>query len=276
WSPPAENALSPAPVRTTTPTARSAHAARKARISSSTVSARKAFRTSGRLMVIQATPSRVSERMSSYAIDIPSVSGGPLSTWAGARKGVEADARDRAARAPGGPRRRVVADVRVAATDETILLDVDVRFRDAFVEALERLVVADEVEFVPPEAPLALVGLEGPHAERLVGEQLAPYAHRQIEVADVPVRVVRASEVGGPGMVLHVAAERAPALWDALVARGAEPCGMEPLEGRRVEVGVPRVGLDMDPTTLALEVPVESALSATKGCYLGQEVVARG
>ena len=171
---------------------------------------------------------------------------------------------------------RVVADVRVAATDETILLDVDVRFRDAFVEALERLVVADEVEFVPPEAPLALVGLEGPHAERLVGEQLAPYAHRQIEVADVPVRVVRASEVGGPGMVLHVAAARAPALWDALVARGAEPCGMEALEGRRVEVGVPRVGLDMDPTTLALEVPVESALSATKGCYLGQEVVARG
>ena len=143
---------------------------------------------------------------------------------------------------------RVVADVRVAATDETILLDVDVRARDAFVEALERL----------------------------VGEQLAPYAHREIEVADVPVRVVRASEVGGPGMVLHVAAARAPALWDALVARGAEPCGMEALEGRRVEVGVPRVGLDMDLTVLALEVPVEDALSTTKGCYLGQEVVARG
>src|SRR5439155_923390 len=61
-----------------------------------------------------------------------------------------------------------------------------------------------------------------------------------------------------------------------LVARGARPCGMEALEGRRVEVGVPRIGLDMDLSTLALEVPVEEALSATKGCYLGQEVVARG
>ena len=171
---------------------------------------------------------------------------------------------------------RVVADVRVAAADETLLLDVDVRARDALVDALERLIVADEVELLSPEAPLALVGLEGPGAERLVGQGLAPYAHRETEVAGVPVRVMRGSEVGGPGLVLHVAAERAPALWDALVARGARPCGMEALEGRRVEVGVPRIGLDMDLTTLALEVPVEEALSATKGCYLGQEVVARG
>ena len=51
---------------------------------------------------------------------------------------------------------------------------------------------------------------------------------------------------------------------------------MEALESRRVEVGVPRIGVDMDGATLALEVPVEDAISATKGCYLGQEVVARG
>ena len=171
---------------------------------------------------------------------------------------------------------RVVADVRVAATDETLLLDVDVRVRDALVEALERLIVADEVELRPPEPPVALVGLEGPGTERLLGQGLGPYAHRETEVAGVPVHVMRASEVGGPGFVFHVGAERAPALWDALVARGARPCGMQALEGRRVEVGVPRIGLDMDLTTLALEVPVEEALSATKGCYLGQEVVARG
>jgi len=51
---------------------------------------------------------------------------------------------------------------------------------------------------------------------------------------------------------------------------------MEALERRRIEVGVPRIGLDMDLATLALEVPVEDAISSTKGCYLGQEVIARG
>jgi len=51
---------------------------------------------------------------------------------------------------------------------------------------------------------------------------------------------------------------------------------MDAIEGRRIEVGVPRIGLDMGEKTLALEVPVEDVLSSTKGCYLGQEVVARG
>ena len=76
--------------------------------------------------------------------------------------------------------------------------------------------------------------------------------------------------------MLQVPADRAAAVWDALAGRGAAPCGMDALEGRRVEVGVPRVGVDMDGATLAIEVPVEDAISVNKGCYLGQEVVARG
>src|SRR5579875_845657 len=75
---------------------------------------------------------------------------------------------------------------------------------------------------------------------------------------------------------VHVPAAAATEVWSALATAGARPCGMEALEGRRIEVGVPRIGLDMDGSTLALEVPVEDAISQTKGCYLGQEVVARG
>jgi folate-binding protein YgfZ len=173
---------------------------------------------------------------------------------------------------------RVTADVRVAVTPDAVLLDVDVRARDAFVGALEALIIADDVELRAPEAPLALLGVEGPGAAALVpgAADLAPWAHCETELAGVPLRVQRASEVRGAGLVLHVPAGRAAPVWDALVAAGARPCGMEALEGRRVEVAVPRIGLDMDGTTLALEVPVDDALSLTKGCYLGQEVVARG
>ena len=173
---------------------------------------------------------------------------------------------------------RVTADVRVAVLDDALLLDVDVRARAALVAALEQLVVADEVELGEPGEPLALIGVEGPGAARLVpgAAGLAPYAHSAVTLAGVPVRAQRASEVRAPGLVLHVPAARAAAVWDALAGAGARPCGMEALEGRRVEVGVPRIGLDMDGSTLALEVPVDDALSASKGCYLGQEVVARG
>ena len=175
---------------------------------------------------------------------------------------------------------RVTADVRVAATADAMLLDVDVRARMAFVEALEKLIIADDVELAEPPEPVALIGLDGPLAERVLSgtaaERLRSHAHSLIDVAGVQVRAQRASEVRGPGFVLHVPRARAAAVWDALAERGARPCGMEALEGRRVEVGVPRIGLDMDSSTLALEVPVEEAISSTKGCYLGQEVVARG
>ena len=174
---------------------------------------------------------------------------------------------------------RITADVRVAAVEDAVLLEVDVRARDAFVGALTKLIIADDVELVAPADPLALIGLDGPEAARLLGPRAAgldPYAHAPVDVAGISVRAQRASEVRGPGFVLHVPAAEAGRLWQVLADAGARPCGMEALEGRRVEVGVPRIGVDMDESTLALEVPVNDAISTTKGCYLGQEVVARG
>jgi folate-binding protein YgfZ len=174
---------------------------------------------------------------------------------------------------------RVTADLRLAALADEILLDCDVRARDGMVAALEALLIADDVELVAPTDPPALIGVEGPESARLLAGSaaaLAPFAHVEARIAGVDVRIQRASEVRGDGFALHVPRAHAAAVWDALVATGARPCGMEALEGRRVEVGVPRVGLDMGEKTLALEVPVEEAISITKGCYLGQEVVARG
>jgi folate-binding protein YgfZ len=172
---------------------------------------------------------------------------------------------------------RVTADVRVAADPDALVLDLDVRVRDAFVAALDALIIADDVELHTPDEPAMLIGLDGPRAAALVGaDDLAPWTHRPTVVDAVPVRVVRASEVRGAGVILHVPAAGAPVVWDALVASGAMPCGMDALEGRRVEVGVPRIGVDMGAKTLSLELPVDDAVNMRKGCYLGQEVVARG
>jgi folate-binding protein YgfZ len=174
---------------------------------------------------------------------------------------------------------RVTADVRLLALADALLLDVDVRARADLVEALETLIIADDVELGALDTPVALLALEGPGAAEILGRKaaaLAPYAHATLALGGATVRAQRASEIDGPGFVLHVDAGRAPELFDALIARGARPAGMDALEGRRVEVGVPRIGLDMDASTLALEVPVEAAISTSKGCYLGQEVVARG
>jgi len=157
---------------------------------------------------------------------------------------------------------RVTADVRVAELGDALGLDVDVRARDELLAALDKLLIADDVELA--QADVALIGVEGPGAADAVARMPAG------------TRVLRGGELGADGVVVHTSSADAPAVWDAIVAAGAQPCGMDALEGRRVELVIPRIGLDMDQSTLALEVPVDFALSQTKGCYLGQEVVARG
>src|SRR5581483_10915123 len=93
------------------------------------------------------------------------------------------------------------------------------RVRDAFLAALEKLIIADDVTLEAPAEPVTLLGLEGPAAARLLGPDAAAlpaWAHATISLAGVAVRALRASEVRGPGFVLHVPAAAAVEVWSAL------------------------------------------------------------
>jgi glycine cleavage system aminomethyltransferase T len=103
---------------------------------------------------------------------------------------------------------RVVADVRVAAVDDALLLDVDRAACEGFIAALDRLIIADEVELAVDEHT-RLLGVSGPATPDLVPglAALAPFGHATARIGDVPVRVVHASAIGGEGAILHVAAD---------------------------------------------------------------------
>lgn len=62
---------------------------------------------------------------------------------------------------------------------------------------------------------------------------------------------------------------------DAVVAAGARPVGQSAVETLRIEAGTPRFGRDVDPSVLLPEIPFDTLVSQTKGCYPGQEVVVR-
>jgi folate-binding protein YgfZ len=176
---------------------------------------------------------------------------------------------------------KVVADLRVYAQPQRVLLDVVTWRRAALQEALERYLVADDVELAQPDEEL-LLGLEGPLARAVVGEALgvaelphARYAHVETEFEGARVMAIVASEVDGDGILLAAAPRAAAALFDACVEAGARPLGMQALDVLRVEAGVPWAGIDIDENTLIMETGREAAISFSKGCYLGQEVVER-
>src|SRR4030095_431076 len=92
---------------------------------------------------------------------------------------------------------------------------------------------------------------------------------------DQPLTLMRATHTAEDGFDLMVPTENATALWDTLVEAGAHPTGYDVFEKLRIEAGVVRFGRDMDETNVVTETNLDDAISYTKGCYLGQEIIVR-
>jgi folate-binding protein YgfZ len=169
----------------------------------------------------------------------------------------------------------------VYTDDGALLLDTPADRAGAVMAALEKFIVADDVELsVGDEQPL--IALTGPASAVVIGHVLqvtlpprTPLAHQVCSFAGERLRVIAVDEVDGAGYTLCGRASIAGALRQALADQGAEAIGRETLDVLRVEAGIPLYGVDMDEEILLMETNLDRAVSFTKGCYLGQEVVER-
>lgn len=145
---------------------------------------------------------------------------------------------------------------------------------EAFVEHFDRYVLVDDVEFEMPA--VAVFSAIGPAAIRKLGAiGLHPNAGARIHHADgiTLFPSVRAT-VSSIDVVVPV--ERAPGLWEALIAGGAAAAAMAVSEVLRVEAGCIRFGVDSSPKALPHELALrDRILSFEKGCYVGQETINR-
>jgi folate-binding protein YgfZ len=170
---------------------------------------------------------------------------------------------------------RMQADMRVLRLDPNQLwLDAEPGTGDVLWRHLSMYRVGREVQISEPEPERSILSLIGPAAGRVAGiEALAPeYAHREIEVGGVGCRAV-ATDLG---VDLICSASEAPEVAEALARNGAEEVSEVAAEIVRVESGRPRFGREMTTATIPQEAGInERAVSFTKGCYIGQETVAR-
>ncbi|GAC1399773.1 MAG: glycine cleavage system aminomethyltransferase GcvT [Pyrinomonadaceae bacterium] len=96
-----------------------------------------------------------------------------------------------------------------------------------------------------------------------------------IEWHDTQLIVLRATHTSEDGFDLILDNGAASALWQELKNAGGRPVGFEAFDVLRLEAGIPRFGVDMNETTVVLETGLDAAISYTKGCYIGQEIIAR-
>ncbi|MDB4890956.1 MAG: hypothetical protein JWL61_2811 [Gemmatimonadetes bacterium] len=182
---------------------------------------------------------------------------------------------------------KIVADVRIFIEEGSVLVDAPPRAAVAWAAMVKKFVnprIAPHVDESAALRDLCVFGMNARHVvSALTGVQapaltaLAPYAHVTVEIAGKKVLVVNSPELGVEGFELFVPAEQFDAMWEKAAASGAVPAGLEAWEIARVEAGRPEWGLDIDDSTIPQEANFDElhAISYTKGCYVGQETVAR-
>jgi len=195
---------------------------------------------------------------------------------------------------------RIQGDLHVWREGEKLELAIAADQYDRLLAHLNRFIIMDDVELAPVSE--AALGLAGPLAAEVLARMGLPEPTEQLtsvcgEWSEEPVRVRRNYGVLAPHYELWVRTERIPALWQALVEACATPVGAATLDAFRIAEGIPAYGIDMAERDLPQEVvpqaatfpgamksmrasseqsaPPRVALSFSKGCYLGQEIVER-
>jgi folate-binding protein YgfZ len=181
------------------------------------------------------------------------------------------------------PQGRLLASARVLRRDGAFLFDTEPTTYPTILKHLERFTLAGDFRVKDLTKETALLSLQGARAPECVaavlGAEAAATARGRVTRATFgggEVTVIRATHTAEDGFDLFAEAARAESLRAELSKAGARPAGDETLEVLRVEAGVPRYGVDASDANVVLEVVDEAeAVSYTKGCYAGQEIIAR-
>jgi glycine cleavage system T protein len=182
------------------------------------------------------------------------------------------------------PQGHILVDFGVYCAEDQLLVATDTDLRDKAIQGLGRYIIADRVKLEPLD--WVALTFQGPRArdalETILQRDLpvlTEHGHFSTEFAGSPLRAIRETSTGEEGYEVWLGPKEAWGVWQAACAQAAAhgmlACGWESLETLRIEAGIPRYGPDFGEDTLPLEAGLLNALSFSKGCYIGQEIVER-
>ena len=178
---------------------------------------------------------------------------------------------------------RLIGAVRVIrGSDPSLLIDTETASHDAVLKTISRFTLAGDFKVADVTDDVALLTLQGQGAAEILEKvldksflDLPQNGVDEITWLTVPVTIIRASHTPEDGFDLFIDSSRKAELQQALERAGAQPVGEDTFEILRVEAGIARFGLDMDDTNVVPETNLDDAVSYTKGCYVGQEIIVR-
>ena len=183
-------------------------------------------------------------------------------------------------------RGKIIADMNVYVFEDSIGIETNAGTTLGLYQELDKYLIADDVTIEDFTECTGIVGVHGPKSSELLQEvygfdvgDLREYHNVVHEIDGRRIVCVRTNETGEVGYNLCAIAESIEWLWDTILTKGrafgTAPIGLTALNSLRIEAGIPRYGVELDDSIFPGEAELEQAISFEKGCYIGQEIVAR-
>ena len=185
------------------------------------------------------------------------------------------------------PQGRMIADLFVYEVGDLMLITLPGGARETVLARFEQFIFSEDVRLGDVTESFAQIAIVGPEAARMLANTvegapesslraLAEHGNTRGTFAGEAVIIARITDAGEPGFDVFVDRPRAAALLASLDGQGAGLLDAPTAEALRIEAGIPAFHRDMDEETIPLEAGIESrAISFSKGCYVGQEVIIR-
>lgn len=177
---------------------------------------------------------------------------------------------------------RLLAAVRVIRREDGFLIDTEAATRETVLRLVERYTLAGDFRVTDLTSETAQLSVQGAKAKEIIaglfGESLPDLTRSSaatINLEGESITVIRATHTGEDGFDLFANASQKEHLFESFADAGAHTVSPDTLETLRIEAGIPRYGIDMDETNVVTETNLDDAVSFTKGCYVGQEIIVR-
>jgi aminomethyltransferase len=185
------------------------------------------------------------------------------------------------------PKGRIITDMKLYRKGASVLIELEPGLNEKVIELLLKYRISYKADIEDLTESLSLITVQGPNSKRLIEKTLGgkipdlkEYCFFSGEINGKELLIAYVNRTGELGFDIFISSDGAnKTLWESLIAKGQEfearPVGLVAFETLRIEAGIPRYGVDMNENTIPIEAGLWNALSFEKGCYVGQEVIAR-
>jgi len=176
---------------------------------------------------------------------------------------------------------RLLAVVRILNCEDGFLIDTEAATRQKVMQLLDRFTLAGDFRVADLTNQISCFSVQGRKAATVISKLLdssSDVSRKHVcraKINQFDVTIIRATHTGEDGFDLFIDVGVADALRRELINAGAETLSEATAEILRIEAGIARYGVDIDESTIVTETNLDDAVSFTKGCYVGQEIIVR-